>query len=211
MVRWLPLTNLLLFVALGFGWRAWHHRRRFGESGIVLFRSRRWDQHLRELALLALWALLFAQALAVATDDPTVRTWQMFRLPPIGALVGALLMLGAIALMVVAQLDMGASWRVGIDVGARPGLVVGGLYRVSRNPIYAALLVALLGYSVLVPTPLSLALLAGAAIGLRNQTRSEEAYLLATYGADYAAYAARVGRFLPGIGRLRAPRATSVR
>ena len=30
----------------------------------------------------------------------------------------------------------------------------------------------------------------------------EEPYLLATHGKTYAAYAARVGRFVPGAGRL---------
>ena len=30
----------------------------------------------------------------------------------------------------------------------------------------------------------------------------EEPYLLAMHGAAYAAYAARAGRFVPGIGRL---------
>jgi protein-S-isoprenylcysteine O-methyltransferase Ste14 len=39
---------------------------------------------------------------------------------------------------------------------------------------------------------------------LELQTRLiEEPYLGAIHGERYAAYAARVGRFLPGIGRLR--------
>ena len=54
-------------------------------------------------------------------------------LPPAAAaalrVTGSVLVLGATALMLVAQLDLGASWRVGIDEGARPGLVTGGLYR----------------------------------------------------------------------------------
>ena len=45
-------------------------------------------------------------------------------------------------LTVLAQLQMGASWRVGID--DRPTeLVTGGLFRVVRNPIFTALLVFL--------------------------------------------------------------------
>ena len=84
-----------------------------------------------------------------------------------------------------------------------PGLVMSGLYRFCRNPIFLAILIMLTGYTVLVPTRLSLSLLLGAFIGIRQQILTEEAYLLRTYGAGYRDYAYRVGRFLPGIGRLR--------
>ena len=41
------------------------------------------------------------------------------------------------------------------------------------------------------------------ALGLELQVRSvEEPYLLRTHGDAYRAYASRVGRFVPGIGRL---------
>lgn len=40
--------------------------------------------------------------------------------------------------------------------------------------------------------------------GIQMQVRAvEEPHLLATHGQAYAHYAARVGRFLPWIGRLR--------
>jgi protein-S-isoprenylcysteine O-methyltransferase Ste14 len=81
--------------------------------------------------------------------------------------------------------------------------VTSGLYRFCRNPIFLAILITLTGYTMLLPTRLSLALLLGASIGIRQQILTEEAYLLRAYGADYREYARRVGRFLPGIGRLR--------
>lgn len=78
-----------------------------------------------------------------------------------------------------------------------------GLYRFCRNPIYLALLIVVAGYALLVPTLLSLALLIGTYVGSRQQTLAEEAYLARVYGDAYRAYARCVGRFLPGIGRLR--------
>jgi protein-S-isoprenylcysteine O-methyltransferase Ste14 len=104
---------------------------------------------------------------------------------------------------VTAQLHLGASWRIGIDEGASPGLVTSGLYRFCRNPIFLALLVTLSGYTLMLPTRLSLGLLLGAYIGVRQQVAAEEAYLLRTYGESYREYARRVGRFLPGLGRFR--------
>ena len=181
--------------------------RRYGSSGIVLFRSGRPGQHLREALFVVLAVALLAEA-ALAAVAPR-RLPGLVPLAPATAAVlratGTVMVLGATALMLAAQLDLGASWRVGIDEGARPGLVTGGLYRYSRNPIYVAMLTALLGFALLLPSWISLGLLIGAGLGIRRHVRDEEAYLARTYGEEYRRYAARVGRFVPGVGRLRAP------
>src|SRR5437773_3848760 len=83
------------------------------------------------------------------------------------------------------------------------GLVTSGVYRFCRNPIFFAILSVLTGYTLLLPTRLSLVLLVSAFVGMRLQVLAEEAYLSKTYGATYREYARGVGRFLPGIGRLR--------
>ena len=203
----LPLIAVLVFYGLGFGWRTWVQLRRYGSSGIVLFRSGRPGQHLREALFVVLAVALLAEA-SLAAVAPR-RLPGLVPLAPATAAVlratGAVMVLGATALMLAAQLDLGASWRVGIDEGTRPGLVTGGLYRYSRNPIYVAMLTALLGFALLLPSWISLGLLIGAGLGIRRHVRDEEAYLARTYGEEYRRYAARVGRFVPGVGRLRAP------
>jgi protein-S-isoprenylcysteine O-methyltransferase Ste14 len=80
--------------------------------------------------------------------------------------------------------------------------VTDGLYRFSRNPIFLALLAALAGYLLLLPTLLSAAILVGAWLAIRQQIAEEESYLLRTYGEQYRDYARRVGRLLPGLGKL---------
>jgi len=203
----LPLIAVLAFYGLGFGWRTWVQLRRYGSSGIVLFRSGRPGQHLREALFVVLAVALLAEA-ALAAVAPR-RLPGLVPLAPATAAVlratGTVMVLGATALMLAAQLDLGASWRVGIDEGARPGLVTGGLYRYSRNPIYVAMLAALLAFALLLPSWISLGLLIGAGLGIRRHVRDEEAYLARAYGEEYRRYAARVGRFVPGVGRLRAP------
>ena len=106
------------------------------------------------------------------------------------------------ALSFVAQLHLGASWRIGIDAEAKPGLVTDGLYGYSRNPIYVGLLATIAGYACLLPTVLSAIVLVAAYIGMRAQIAGEEAYLLATYGDAFRDYARRVGRLVPGVGKL---------
>lgn len=204
MARVLPLIGLVTFGIVAFGWRSWFHSRHFGSSGVVLFRSGRWTQHVREGLLLLLTALLAVQAVIVAAAPDALAGLAVGRLPTTGfwLVLGTSLIIAGLALMVVAQLDMGSSWRVGVDDTARPGLVTGGLYRFSRNPIYLAMFVSLAGFALLMPTWPTLAGLAIGMAGIQNQVREEERYLQRAYGDAYAAYARRVGRFVPGLGTL---------
>ncbi|MHC4447722.1 MAG: hypothetical protein ACYSXF_08095 [Planctomycetota bacterium] len=49
----------------------------------------------------------------------------------------------------------------------------------------------------------------GVVLAVGGQTRAEEEHLAAMHGDPYRTYAARVGRFVPGVGRLpRRPRET---
>lgn len=116
---------------------------------------------------------------------------------------GILLAAAGILSVFVAQLGMGASWRVGVREAERTALVTGGWFSVIRNPIYTAMIAAFVGFALLVPTWLGFGAVVVIAIGLELQVRAvEEPYLLRSHGDEYRAYASRIGRFLPGIGRL---------
>jgi protein-S-isoprenylcysteine O-methyltransferase Ste14 len=105
---------------------------------------------------------------------------------------------------VVAQVQMGASWRIGID--ERPTtLVATGLYRLVRNPIYAGVLATVAGLALVTPCAWTLSLMLDTALLVAIQARLEEAHLMTLHGNAYRAYAARVGRFVPGFGRLAGP------
>jgi len=184
--------------------RPWLHYRRYGTFGVLLFQSGKRSQNLRDAGLVVLMALLIAQAVTAATNRHA-RGLSIAGPETVHSLLqvaGAVLMLGGITLFAAAQLNMGASWRIGIKEGEAPGLVTSGLYRVCRHPIYLGLLTAVAGYAALLSTPLSLLLLVAGYAGARAQAAAEEAHLELTYGATYREYARRVGRFLPGIGRL---------
>jgi len=203
-VRLVPLSLVLLWLGIGFGWRAWLQWRRYGGSGIMLFRSGRWMQHLRELGLVALSAMLIGQAAHFSFSPAVLERVALGSLAAAGVRFwsGVGLFAAGTVLMVVAQLDLGASWRVGFDTRNRPGLVTDGLYGLVRNPIYLALFVVLVGYLGMIPTWISLLLTIGTFVGIRVQVLDEEAFLTRTYGTAYRDYARRVGRFLPGVGCL---------
>ncbi len=76
-------------------------------------------------------------------------------------------------------------------------LVVRGLYRFSRNPMYLGLLLILLGWAAYLAQPLGLAVVAAFAVLIeRWQIRPEERALEEKFGEDYRAYKKRVRRWL---------------
>jgi protein-S-isoprenylcysteine O-methyltransferase Ste14 len=123
---------------------------------------------------------------------------------PAGHAAGVVLAVAGICLTFGAQLAMGDSWRVGVDPGERTSLVTDGPFGHVRNPIYSAMLPTVLGLILMVPSALAIAGLFLLFAGLEMQVRLvEEPHLLRTHGDEYATYASRVGRFVPGLGLLR--------
>ena len=189
---WLALAGTLLLVAMVFVWRPLLQRRRHGTWGLVLFEGSV-AQKVRDVMLFALPVLLIGQAV-VATQSPHALGLSEadLRAPAfLRSTLGTLLMYGGLLFQGASMLDR-----------ARPGLATEGFYRYTRNPIFLALIAVLVGYMLLIPTLLSALILAAAVFAIRQQIAAEEAHLLRTYGDSYRRYAGRVGRLLPGIGRL---------
>ena len=110
--------------------------------------------------------------------------------------VGWFCLLVSLLWMLIAQAQMGASWRIGIDSANRTELVSKGLFTISRNPIFLATRVALLGFFLVAPNAATLALLAAAEVIIQVQVRLEEKHLLGLHGAAYEQYFSKVPRWL---------------
>ena len=81
--------------------------------------------------------------------------------------------------------------------GASSAVVTGGVYRITRNPMYVGLVLLLCGWSVYLGSPWAwLAPLAFVAYVTRLQIVPEERVLTRLFGADYVAYCAKVRRWL---------------
>jgi len=193
------LVLYLLGLGLAFGWRSVIQWRRTGDTGLRLDAG--------PPGTVAWWAkLLFIAALVLGLAGPITA---LAGLPAIDALDhtsvqagGLLIAVAGVLTTVAAQLHMGASWRVGVDHTERTTLITSGAFRLARNPIFTAMTVTSAGMSLLVPNIVSIAATAVLIASVQLQVRAvEEPYLARTHGNTYAAYAARVGRFLPRIGR----------
>ena len=126
-----------------------------------------------------------------------------FMLPIRQVVQGRLRYLGVLLLaaaVVVVFWSAGLFHRAGTTIKPfeKPStLVVQGLYRFSRNPIYLGMVCGLVGIAVLAGsvTPF-LVIPAFAYLVDRRFIRAEETQLRQTFGAGYEAYCARVRRWL---------------
>ena len=76
-------------------------------------------------------------------------------------------------------------------------MVTWGVYALSRNPMYLGGLIMLLGWALFLSNALALLLLPGYVLYInRFQIAPEERALTKLFGQPYAAYQARVGRWL---------------
>ncbi len=175
-------------------------RRRTGVWPIVVGSSAAPRQRLMSWLSRAFAVAAAAWLVAYALAGPPAVG--VIALPARVAVAGWVLTALAFVVLVTAQAQMGAAWRIGIDERAT-SLVTHGLYRLVRNPIYTAMTLVLLGIVLVAPSPWTLAAALAVTVALMAQTRLEEQHLLSLHGPTYRAYASRVGRFFPGIGRFR--------
>ena len=197
------LLALLVFGALAFGWRSLLHYRRTGSTGFRGFTGRPGSAEWLGGALFAATCVLAVVA-PVADLLGLVGRVEALDLPGVRAFGLALYLVG-LAGTLWAQLAMGDSWRVGVDTAERTALVRRGPFHVVRNPIFTAMLLGIVGVALLVPNAVAILAVLLLVIGLELHVRLvEEPYLLRMHGPAYRGYAVGTGRFVPGIGRLRA-------
>ena len=190
-----------VFLAISLGWRLWLQYRRTGDHG---FRGLSGGRSYIE------WfgTLLFVIGAALAGASPAlellgiVDTLQTVDTPTFH-LAGLTLGLVGFAITVVAQHQMGDSWRVGVDTRETTVLRMRGLFTLVRNPIFSGMLLGTLGLVLMTPNVLSAIAFGSLLAGTEVQVRwVEEPYLARVHGARYLSYARVVGRFFPWVGRL---------
>jgi protein-S-isoprenylcysteine O-methyltransferase Ste14 len=197
----LALACYALYLALAFGLRTLVQVRHTGSTGFHGIGGRPGSTE---------WfaGILFSVAIVVGAAAPVLAL--AGAIEPLDALDGPAAHVAGGALFAVglsatlaAQLAMGTSWRIGVDPDERTELVTTGPFSLVRNPIFSAMLPTSLGLVLMVPSWVAITGFAALVVALDVQVRVvEEPYLLRAQGRRYAEYAGRVGRFVPGVGRL---------
>jgi protein-S-isoprenylcysteine O-methyltransferase Ste14 len=200
----MPVVALILFAtfaALGFGWRSWEQRRRTGSTGFHGISGRPGSIE---------WCagVGFIVSMGVAVFAPILQLLGV--VSPVGFLHAPWIQFSGVAVAVIgiaatvyAQLDMGDSWRIGVNKSETTTLVRTGVFGWVRNPIFTAMMVFGFGFALLTPNPGALVGFVLLIVTIELQVRAvEEPYLLATHGDAYRDYCAGVGRFVPKVGRV---------
>ncbi len=194
------LVLYLVFGLLGFGWRSWRQYQATGSTGFHGISG-------RAGSLEWLAGVGFVAAIVVGTASSLLQLAGV--VAPIGALsaipiqtAGFVLAVAGIAATLYAQIEMGESWRIGVDPSETTALVDTGVFGLVRNPIFTAMLVFAGGVTLITPNAVAIVAFALLLVTIEIQVRAvEEPYLTRVHGAHYRAYLATTGRFVPGFGQ----------
>lgn len=94
----------------------------------------------------------------------------------------------------IAQLQMGTSWRIGIDEKHKTEFVQTGLFSVSRNPIFLGMIFAIFAAFLVLPNILTFFIAFAGYIVIQLQIRLEEEFLQKQFGAAYVRYKQKTKR-----------------
>jgi protein-S-isoprenylcysteine O-methyltransferase Ste14 len=125
-----------------------------------------------------------------------VRIIGQISLPEYAWIVGWCVLSASIFWVVIAQFQMGGSWRVGIDTEMKTALVVHGLFQFSRNPIFLGMIMQLGGLFLAQPDAITFTILVTGYILISIQIRGEEQHLMDMHGITYREYCSKVRRWI---------------
>jgi protein-S-isoprenylcysteine O-methyltransferase Ste14 len=176
----------LSYVASAFGWRTWRQWKTTGDTGIRIGS----DESTEERIAGGLFAVSLIAGLATTAQAPVSR--------PLMRRVGVSLMGAGLAGTLAAQLDLGQSWRIGVDSSEQTDLVTDGAFAVVRNPIFSAMSMFAVGACLALGTRSAQLAAAAMIAAVQAQVRLiEEPYLERIHGDRYVEYCNAVGRFVP--------------
>ena len=183
MMQAVPVTALIV-VFLASLWRGYSVARSTGDSAWA-FGAAKGRQRLAGLVF-AISIAVLGIASGLAAIQPVTRF----------AWVGALLAVAGTIVVIVSQIQMGRAWRVGVRDGDAPIFVRHGLFRFSRNPIFAGMILLGLGIALSASNWWGWVALLAFALACHAQVRIEEAHLSQSFGAAYDQFCSEVPRWI---------------
>jgi len=171
-------------------------RRRTGQSANLK------PQTAKERVLWSGWLIVVVGWIVQPLTVPDIASGPLFAMispldQSVGLVAGALLIVGGQVGTYWCYWAMGNSWRVGVNRKKAICLVTRGPYARVRHPIYAFQTMMLLGAACLLPTLMSVLLVALQLVCSYFKALDEERYLTNSLGSSYASYRNRTGWLWP--------------
>ena len=154
-----------------FGWR---------ESGLLA------------LAFLGLWVI---PAIYSLTGFPAALDRQLV---PAVAIVGIVILCGALLLFYRSHADLGKNWSISLEIRNEHRLVSSGIYRFIRHPMYTSFFLMAVAQLFLLPNWFAgITGLIGVGMLYAFRIRQEERMMMERFGAEYRDYMTRTARLIP--------------
>lgn len=137
----------------------------------------------------------FYLILANAFDLPTISGQELFHNEIVSWSGVAVCSIGFL-FFVWALVSFKKSFRVGLEENTSQGLIATGAFSITRNPIYVAFAIMLIGQFLIFSSWIFLIYILGGIWLVHRQILREEAFLTKLYGDEYTEYCKRVRRWL---------------
>lgn len=197
--------SIVIFLALYFlvfffvcvAWRIFIVRNSAGVNALKISHKQGAERIVLEYFLIIPILDLVALLLAIFLPETYQRTGHVRLLDDtfITAL-GMGIMLMSLVVVIVAQKQMGNSWRIGVDEENRTKLVVSGLFKYSRNPIFSSMIAVSIGYFFVLPHAITFAMLTLTIALIQVQVSVEETFLKSAFKESYLTYMGQVRRWV---------------
>ncbi len=188
---------LIAYIALAFALPSWRIYRQTGINPVT-FGAEDTAHNYIGLQMKVFTALLGIAIIVFAFSEIAYRYLMPITFLEFRAVFWAGFVLIHLSLLwiIIAQVQMGRSWRIGIDEANKTELKQQGLFGISRNPIFLGMLLSLLGLFLVLPNLLTAICLVGTYLLIQIQVRLEEDFLQRQHGTAYDAYKSKVRRWL---------------
>ena len=196
-VRYFLPVYLFAYVIAAFFWRSYAVWKRTGVNPVVFKGSDSAHDFIGRV-----FKVLFVAIVAVVVIYAFVPAAYQYLMPLHWfertwiKLTGIVLLLVSLVWTILAQAQMGNSWRIGIDTEHSTELVRSGVFKISRNPIFVGMMMTLFGLFLVIPNVGTLVTLLVGIILIGIQVRLEEEYLTRSHGEKYSEYRRNVRRWI---------------
>src|SRR5215471_18845921 len=151
-----------------------------------------------EVGLLALaWIGFFIPLILIASPAFSFGEYPLRAAPFVA---GVICFVFGLWLFYRAHADLGTNWSLTLELREHHQLITRGVYRQIRHPMYSALALYSLAHALVIPNWVAgPSNMIAFAILLALRVEAEERMMRDEFGDQYAAYAARTKRLIPGV------------
>jgi protein-S-isoprenylcysteine O-methyltransferase Ste14 len=147
--------------------------------------------------LVLVWVGFFVPLIWLASP---VFSFAEYPLSPGPLITGVVCFAAGLWLFYRSHTDLGTNWSITLEVREQHRLITHGVYSRIRHPMYSALTLYSLGHALVIPNWVAgPANLIAFAILFTLRLHAEEQMMSDTFGDEYATYAARTKRLIPGV------------